>query len=122
MDGDCAEYLTGNVDFEIEVLTKKKVQSKDKNEDIVYPEKRGKNMMSCMFEVRTPGTLKSKYIGNSNKEDDSIYLKHVMTGDFLFCEEGKRLTLSSFHSKKDPEGFHFYLKMKNSWTSDNSIR
>jgi hypothetical protein len=123
VDGDCEKYLNGDSEFEVDVLTKKKLQDPNyKNEIMVYPEQKGKNILSCMWEVRRPGTIQSKSIGNSNKESDAIYLKHVMTGEFLYCEDGEKLTLKNFHSVKNKEGFSFFLKMKNNWTSDNSIK
>lgn len=111
--------------LQVQFLTESTVKGTTLGNFSVVPDNSENNELSFLWEVRYPYTLKSRIIGNSNTEDDAIFLKHVLTGNFLFCKDGETLELRFLDLKKNPEildGFMFYFKMKNSWTSDNSIK
>ena len=84
--------------------------------------------MNTMWEIRINKTINEESIGNSNSEEDKVMFKNVINGQFLYCENGSRLVLRYYNGNKskrdeaDHEGFFFYIKMKNSWTSDNTIK
>jgi hypothetical protein len=124
IDGDCEEYMDQEEFLDVNVLTNKTVKGTGKKITEAYPDNSEENILSYLWEVRYPQTLKCMTIGNSNNDGDAFYLKHVMTGDFLFCQDGDKLVLKFLDLKKneDLDPFLFFFKMKNSWTSDNSIK
>ena len=89
----------------------------------VIPLNPNKNVMSTMWEIRIKGSLRNDIIHNSNREEDSILMRNVMTGLYLHFDEEMGLNLRDFNALEEiSEGFFFHLKMKNNWTSDNSIK
>ena len=81
------------------------------------------NELNSIWEVRIYNSLENKIISNSNEADDFVMLRNVMTGLYLCYKPQTGLEMSPYKfSSKIPEEFLFFLQMKNSLTSDNSIK
>ena len=98
----------------------------ENKEDVskINAQQKNDNDLSCFWEVRVKGDLRETEISNSNKIGDEVLLKNVLTGQFLyFDEESQSLTLHDLNEKGvNQKGFEFFMKMKNNWSSDNSVK
>ena len=111
--------------MKLDFLNKNKpsyLDSKNKPHAEIFAQDQFKNIMNTMWEIRINKTINDENIGNSNSEEDKVMFKNVINGKFLYCENGSRLVLKYYSEKVDTEGFFFYIKMKNSWTSNNTIK
>ena len=89
----------------------------------VYPSDPSNNIMSAMWEVRIKDSLQNEIVRNSNRDEDAVMMRNVMTGLYLHFDEERGITLKSkSQNNSNTKGFFFYFKMKNNWTSDNSIK
>ena len=124
VDGDCKKYLNNDAEFRVPFLSSYTEVSENRNfRKIVFPLNASNNIMSSMWEIRIKDSLQNDIVGNSNHQKDAIMLRNVMTGLYLHFNENKGLTLKAFiKSDVESNGFFFYFKMKNAWTSDNSIK
>ena len=98
----------------------------DQKEDVsmVIPQFKDTNDVSSLWEIRIRNCLKDSEISNSNKVGDEVLLKNVLTGKFLYLEPNSEgLTLKSWNEKgTETKNFNFFVKMKNNWNTDNSLK
>ena len=108
------------MEFNLNFLSKEKHKSKFKR--TVIPHDPNKNIITTLWEVRLLGCMTNKAVKNSNDDEACTMLKNVITGDFLYCENGRLSVRKLEEDSQHIKHFMFYLKMKNSWTTNNSIR
>lgn len=130
--GDCEKYLHSGFSMGYIHRTKFEEDSEEQEDDDEHKEdvskinaqQKNQNDLSCFWEIRVKNSLKETEITNSNKRGDEVLLKNILTGQFLYYDPGQQsLSLQELGEKQlDQRGFEFFIKMKNNWSSDNSVK
>jgi hypothetical protein len=136
INGDCDKYLNSGFQTKYKHRTKleqnKENEAEDEEDDDenkediskVNAQQKNDNDVACLWEIRIKNNLKEVGISNSNKRGDEIFLKNILTGQFLYYDHDTQdLTLQDLNEKGlNPKGFEFFLKMKNNWSSGNCLK